>query len=1020
MTSQRKRPTPSGDWFDAGGGLLLNRRHAHPDVIKGLADGRVVMLLARWSVPGGLAASKHAARDALEAASEAPGRLGIDLRPVMPSLEAMVRRLEDPDETTRSEEYESPGEYFQNTFAVMDLTGQDIPLVIVLSKGPGTKLDKDGRSPVFEFVARTWKMHRPVVAISKRLDREGRESWARAPYEIAVRHANERGQVSLMASTYKGYSSPSTQGQLDRFAAGSDARDQGVVMPEQTRATQLRDTGRKMVDGRVEFHLPGSMRPGFAKTRLKNVDGRYQSSSPIVMFFDDPRWHPHPDERPVELPDVRADNGELVSQVDNVRWVLSVLYRPEWPKVLIAKELMKRRYSTYGIRHKNPGESYETRELQNVVAAIDSIVRNVSLYETGRMQTSVRIGQRREIVTITNCFPPDGKKWATKPDFRRIRAGSATGTERHFARIKGAFALIPCTVNGQAAYIKTLRRLPKTSKGTNELRYGFWHNRTHRETGGDRLVTFHRRVHIPHSFFAQTIAVAIADAGRLPLVHATAPATAQARLTNLEHRVELAQKALDSEEKAQVGRRSVPSTGAFGQDVRDDYERSEAVLIPRLKTALSKAEVAFEAERARQLATLKGAEVARLLECVASLANSHDATHRGIWQNALNDVAFTLTPRDRDGLRGFDVLMTARLRLSANGRYFDVPIRSELGIGGTARPLRRRTELIERLRAGDPVRGERGVVGDELLPGVAALLGISATRFPLGMCDDPALLRLGMAVAFPVDPPTSVRGRRRQWLKLASDPELKETFADPETLIRRIWDLHSPPGPRHNYWLRQSGEIMSRALIVASQNDGRLSSDLLEHPWRNTRIMLRDKGDRSEPWDFSVWGEMTLRPCPFCGGLARAPMRIYEAVGLLCLAPSCRRDSTGVRWPADPYDKYIGSVHLWVDAGLVAPVVPAEAVGWTHVTENHPGRRGGKRKKELTKQEERLVVRDYQHSPKAVTEVADDHCVTLATLYTLVDQYGVPRRRPTMRSSSRSRKADAPGGPVPPTQRRRL
>ena len=74
-------------------------------------------------------------------------------------------------------------------------------------------------------------------------------------------------------------------------------------------------------------------------------------------------------------------------------------------------------------------------------------------------------------------------------------------------------------------------------------------------------------------------------------------------------------------------------------------------------------------------------------------------------------------------------------------------------------------------------------------------------------------------------------------------------------------------------------------------------------------------GHWSADWE-RVGAEARLVPCA-CGSKQRATLQLREVDTSVCL--DCRRDRSGVTWPADPYDGYVQDLDTYIAAGLVEP-----------------------------------------------------------------------------------------------------
>lgn len=104
-------------------------------------------------------------------------------------------------------------------------------------------------------------------------------------------------------------------------------------------------------------------------------------------------------------------------------------------------------------------------------------------------------------------------------------------------------------------------------------------------------------------------------------------------------------------------------------------------------------------------------------------------------------------------------------------------------------------------------------------------------------------------------------------------------------------------------------------------------------------------------------GRYTVSPCQWCHGAVLARMTIDEPFGYVCLNSACRRDSAGVIWPADGFDRYVAFPDRWIAAGVNLVDAIPESVPTR-------GRRGWaprkKRLSALTPNAVEAILRDYR------------------------------------------------------------
>ena len=170
------------------------------------------------------------------------------------------------------------------------------------------------------------------------------------------------------------------------------------------------------------------------------------------------------------------------------------------------------------------------------------------------------------------------------------------------------------------------------------------------------------------------------------------------------------------------------------------------------------------------------------------------------------------------------------------------------------------------------------------------------TQFILGSCLDPRITRTAASL---LQQPN------------LTDSELAEALRETVAFVGRIRHVYCDTPRKRAVWLRHQYTVVARWHVLASANSGVVApTSLLPHVTSaNSAISTLMASIHADQWVRADDGTYRLTQCPHCGGHRRAPMRIEEPVGLVCL--DCRKDQSGLDWPADPYDQWRCATDLW-------------------------------------------------------------------------------------------------------------
>lgn len=179
---------------------------------------------------------------------------------------------------------------------------------------------------------------------------------------------------------------------------------------------------------------------------------------------------------------------------------------------------------------------------------------------------------------------------------------------------------------------------------------------------------------------------------------------------------------------------------------------------------------------------------------------------------------------------------------------------------------------------------------------------------------DPRLLRIAMELLYPpldrcgkTSPLPPDAGTRSPVLvgpplTDAQMPAAARRLREPVRLLRRVAAVTQAQGyvpgvPRK--WRTAGDTAVAQVCAMACRRGGVLSKQDFDTP---TWAILRHAAKRCDPRLFAFpRGLIVMQPC-LCGSFRRGHLTIREATEPICW--SCRKDITGIEWPAKPYDRY--------------------------------------------------------------------------------------------------------------------
>jgi hypothetical protein len=213
-------------------------------------------------------------------------------------------------------------------------------------------------------------------------------------------------------------------------------------------------------------------------------------------------------------------------------------------------------------------------------------------------------------------------------------------------------------------------------------------------------------------------------------------------------------------------------------------------------------------------------------------------------------------------------------------------------------------DIIEQLATGRLYWEQHVARPDDMLDVIAKKLNRTRANCFFLSCSDPRILRIGMACAV-LQPDRDV-------------VEIAQELGEPSSVVERIRKVWGGPRRSGHWMIASQNETVAKLHILAADNHGLVTQEAAARAGVSKSSMHAISTVRPN-WS-SRRGSRQVQPCAHCGGFRLAETRIREIAAPLCL--ECRHDVEGVCWPEE-YDRYINSVELYVQAGLVESCEPA-------------------------------------------------------------------------------------------------
>lgn len=881
---------PSGDGSDSGMGVvplrtevvsgwrsMLRAGSLLPERLSAALDQRRVAVLVGRNSGQGSKARELAAKDLAGVVSDLAAASGLDFGRLLPSEAELVEALE----AARSSHSKGrTGQKITHRFVVIDHAAE-FGVVFVLAVGSGSKLTDDFEQPFVERVNREYHRARGVLLAMKRHDRGNRSGLGAARQWMMVKETDgwlfdEEG-LRLFDDTQA----------LVAHVKGLAAEQQAKQMPSQTRREQQNRSGTEMLGGRAAYHGGPPLPPGFGACWLA---GSGVTPDSRMIYLDGEPWRPEDEAVAYGLSLVRDEDGSYVDQVANVRFVLSRLGDPAWPHKRIVAEMIARQVSTphlRGLRHDAGATVCSTPTADEV---IDTIVRNLHVYETGVLVRRLGSGFA---VTIAGCFP--GGPWATTADFDRIRRWNRNNRDKQ--NRASSLAMVGVVGRLESVQVRLLKdkRHPGRYVVVRECDYP------------DRVLVARPGVRVEAKVLAESVVEGLVAAGsqalrpllpsELGVDHSSEVSVLRADRTLAARRLEelCARKRQLNGQISEKGPNGVGVvTGALLAELNEEYNLLAEREIPLAQGRVEALDADIEDLRDAR-PDVVDADV--VLHVVASLREVDDVTYRLLWQRVIQNLEFRVdrlpTGEDRISWTGF-------LRLGDDEHTVLVPFRGEQQLPQRRKPGPKPHSAeawLAALADGQPMGSIRLRGRQQNRPLLAQLLGVTDTHHVFS-CEDPRVLRATCAVLLGGD---------------ETDEIIAARLGEPKAFVEQI---RSVLGDNHrSRWRIRERRLHSALHVLAAGGDSVAAAAAVELGGRSSLGNVYNVAKELRAVD-SRWSTERKRGYRFecsCGSHAAVMLAIPEPVGAVCLG--CRCDAAGLVWPADPYDRYVAHPEIWAAHG---------------------------------------------------------------------------------------------------------
>ena len=825
--------------------------------------GQPIILAARNSNSNGTTAYRLAVEDLLSAAEFLASR-GLDIRKVLPSKELLINDLRScpPIKSKQTD-----GKSFSNRYLRIDLRATH-GVIVIISAGSGKKLDADASQPFVAHVAEVIRSSRACALLGKRIDRLSRNAWALGLAVNALQANNGFiGDETRIAKA----SGPES---LLLFFQAHSSEDEASKLPAKSARGLINGTGRSLASGRSPASHAHLLPPGLFSYKSRNsgqLGGRF-------ITFDTPSCFPRDNEVAAGLPTVNLPNGQPVDQVENVRWALATIGRPGWPTIKVVTELVRRQYSTDGIRRTHGLDASLAKDvaIDRPFYTINAIVKHLDFYESGRLP--VRIGiEGFDDFFVEDCFPPDGRRWCQPEDVIRIRQWREERTPEHARTL--SFSGVRVDIDGQDCVFRTHSLV--RANGEREHRLAAFLAGPSFDHWGEESPGF--PCHLPVNLLNSALAEALIAAGDLALAMSPmdlgidANDGLQSQRTSAQRALQVLKDQRDAIER-QLGERDASGAallhGALLSVASREYDNLVTSSIPRAEFGVSNIESTSLAIRSQRLREHHSVALESLLHLIATLRDPFNCAHVDLIRRGVSNMRIASSQNSRDRAKWIDMNISFDFTINDGRDRITIPVSATFTRGQDLTPEGRGEFLLQQLLATPTPFNQLDVVQARMSKEVLAeRLNVDPKRFLLPRVDDPRLAYLAVKVLESRDV-TAVAEEM-------GEPTRKQPWSRKTSELLRQWYAYGSTGKPVSG--RHFAEAGAQGITAALYQ-------LRKHPL------------------FAEWAEVgsghyQLESCVYCQSVNRQIATFREAQGSICV--DCRRDRGGFIWPADPYDQYL-------------------------------------------------------------------------------------------------------------------
>lgn len=663
------------------------------------------LVVSRNSGQHSKVARELAARELHAVVAELTALTGQDLSSEIPSEQALIQKLRS---ATRQKSKTPAGKPFSNEYVLEHLPVSNA--AVLVSTGTGVKLDQSLSQPFLKHVGEVVMTLRPDLLFVHRLDRLFRHELACAELLMILKETG-----CELADGELGYQAPGSIGSLMTIIRSQGAAEEAKRIPQKTRDGMTARTGTAMSATSVPYAAGVMPPPGLTVIRMRSQQG---TKGEAVLFFDRPSDLPDSLVVAYGRPEVKI-YGELVDQVAIVREILATLGKPGYGIAQVARNAMKRGFSTHKLRltHGMSAQWQDHARADSPGTAIRAVISNLDFYETGLFTAKLGV-EGVEDLKITSCFP-DENVWATPEDFKRIR--------EYLKNTKGGSPATLGLVGVEVTTQHGVGYLRKAPAGVDPTGSGYI-VRAKKGTKLRACLTV-----IPHQLLAESIVEGLikkAETSWIPLELSETP-----EIGNLQAKIASAQRQLDTlNAKAEQLLETVVSgevTGELLEDLNRRYDELKSGLIASQAATVARLETDLAELSAKIAEANRGVEDSMLLELVASLRDPKNTRWNDLWKKAVT-IDIQRRPITIHGHKGTRVAFKGVLRITGAGHTFESPFEGSFLTGAASEVQEKVDQVIQNLRDGIPYSKQTDVTQKkELRAAVAKHLGLRGTEHRL-------------------------------------------------------------------------------------------------------------------------------------------------------------------------------------------------------------------------------------------------------------------------------------------------